>query len=397
MIRKQAGVVVAKAALKLVEKNYERSLEDLDGTTVSSTHAAHSLCYFPGTLPPRIAAFLVKALSREGERVLSAGCRGGTLVLESVLQKRELAAFDNNPLSVRIAKALLFQGNIADVVLRLQFMNLTRPVNLSSFNGYFDAFYHPSTYRELVNLRRELQSNRDSVSEFIEAVAMSLLHGHSSGFFSTYSLPHVGLLPQEQRDLNARRGESPEYRAIVPRILKKAAFLIQEPFSDSVGKVAARGEVFEARSTRLPLDSNSVDLAVFSPPLPMERHAAVSFWLKHWFCGISKEEAQRSADPAFSPDLWIDYMNEAFVELMRVVRPGRHLVFHVGHLRQFRRGFNIAEDVKRLIESCFARQWEVREELLVHSSGSFVKTPAEVSQDEERDVHMFLLLERKHG
>ena len=57
---------------------------------------------------------------------------------------------------------------------------------------------------------------------FIEMIALSRLHGHSSGFFSVYSFPQIAIPGVAQAKINRDRAQTPDYRPLKPRILRKA-------------------------------------------------------------------------------------------------------------------------------------------------------------------------------
>ena len=79
------------------------------------------------------------------------------------------------------------------------------------------------------------------------------------------------------------------------------------------------------------LPAASVDLVVTSPPFLDVVNYAGDNWLRCWFCGIDPASvgitiARKAAD-------WQDAMRDVFVELRRVLRPGRFVAFEVGEVR----------------------------------------------------------------
>ena len=79
-------------------------------------------------------------------------------------------------------------------------------------------FYHPDTEREIVALRQYLierkeDDNVDTIDHWIAMVATNRLTGHSSGFFSVYTLPPNQAVSQKSQErINRKRCQVPEYR-----------------------------------------------------------------------------------------------------------------------------------------------------------------------------------------
>ena len=77
----------------------------------------------------------------------------------------------------------------------------------------------------------------DNVDSWIRMVAINRLTGHSSGFFSVYSLPpNQAVSVKRQKKINQQRNQIPEYRAIKPRILKKSKSLLKDWYENDTGR-----------------------------------------------------------------------------------------------------------------------------------------------------------------
>ena len=105
---------------------------------------------------------------------------------------------------------------------------------LAFFTQFFDVledlqvFFHPETLREICALRgyfleREAQGRLDGVDEWLRMVAVNRLTGHSSGFFSVYTLPpNQATSVAGQRRINAKRAQVPEARDVRAILRKKS-------------------------------------------------------------------------------------------------------------------------------------------------------------------------------
>ena len=243
--------------LKLVESVpfYEREVS-LD--TGLESHSLHYASYYPEATNPEVAKFLIESYSSTGSVVLDPFCGSGTILLEAAMQGRIAFGTDINPLASFVASSKLAPADIAEVALWLQVLNLKRPVDLDEYNAYFRSFYDVNTYRELVNLKNYLSFKEDRISNFIKLLAVSLLHGNSASYFSVGTSVNTCLSPREQADYNAKKGQSPDYRSVVPRIMKRCAQVMLDGLPASLSK-SPRRKIVNGDSRNLDfVTSNSV-------------------------------------------------------------------------------------------------------------------------------------------
>jgi hypothetical protein len=205
-------------------------------------------------------------------------------------------------------------------------------------------FYHPKTRGELAALQRYLRrrsSSRqeDDVDRWIRMVATNRLSGHSSGFFSVYTLPpNQATSPANQRKINRRRRQSPEYRNVRELILKKSRALVrsltdQQHLNLSRASREARFMQTDARHTqRIP--DGSVQLTVTSPPFLDTVNYAQDNWLRCWFNDIDQHTITRRVTVLRSLEAWCSVMEEVFSELFRITRPNGVVAFEVGEIRK---------------------------------------------------------------
>jgi len=165
-------------------------------------------------------------------------------------------------------------------------------------------------------------------------VAVNRLTGHSSGFFSVYTLPpNQAVSVESQRRINKKRDQKPDYRDIKALILKKSKSLLKD--CDSVTRASLAGvgsELITASAAETPqIEGNSVQLVVTSPPFLDVVNYAKDNWLRCWFCGIDPDEVELTV--LRSLEAWEAEMSRVFVELHRVLAPGGHIAFEVGEVR----------------------------------------------------------------
>lgn len=331
-------------------------------------HSLHYAVSYPGSFKPELPNFCIKRYSRKGEIVLDPFSGRGTTALQANLLGRVAWASDLNPLAVRMTQAKCNPVGLDEIVLRLNLMNFYRPVSLDGYGENFQPFYHPDTYRELVNLRAIVRDNPDRVNQFIELLAISRLHGHSSSFFSTYSFPQVSVSPDSQRALNTKRHQEAEYRAIAPRIIKKAAHSLRDGFTSEFVAVSSANDfaVSDARNMTWAA-SNSVDLVVTAPPFLDAIDYRSDNWLEHWFSGINPDEIKHTLSACRDLAEWKIFIREALSEMLRVLKPRAYAVIAVGEVVTPAGAINLDElVVEAAFEATNAEKRFVVEEVLIN-------------------------------
>jgi hypothetical protein len=260
-------------------------------------------------------------------------------------------ANDANPLSERIARPKTEPPELAVLEERLKRIPLNAPSGLSDY-PQFEMFYHEHTYRELLALKLYLSENRDPTDRFIEMIALSRLHGHSSGFFSAYSFPQISVPRERQRRINAERGQTPDYRPVLPRILRKARSVLNGLTSDERAALsdAASGNRFVTHDARSidSLSSGSVDLVITSPPFLNKADYLQDNWLEFWFLDLDLEAIRPRIVQTPDLDAWRAFMGEVIVDLSRLLKPGGRAVIEVGEVEHKRQVVHLDEEIARL-------------------------------------------------
>ncbi len=160
-------------------------------------------------------------------------------------------------------------------------------------------------------------------------VAINRLTGHSPGFFSVYTLPpNQAVSVQAQKKINEKRKQTPPDRDLKKLILKKTASLLSD--GPMTPQPPALLMTHAAHSTP-EIPSGSVQLVVTSPPFLDIVQYAEDNWLRSWFAGINMADvtiAHHRTEMA-----WQNMIRDTLTELARIVRPGGHVAFEVGEVR----------------------------------------------------------------
>lgn len=306
-----------------VENNSVVNGGDLETT---SAHSLHQIAPLPFEIAPSVVAEAISSLSRAGDTVLDPFCSSGVVGLEAGLSERTYLLNDMDPVALTIALARLRPCDLTEVALWLQMSPLNAPASLDGFDSIFSAFYDPATFREISALRRQLLQKSDRLSCFLRGLALGLLHGRGAGGFSVYSPSERAIAPDQQFELNEKRNQLPDYRAVAPRLLRKSAMVLQEGVPSILFKPEHRSKITQADPRELShIRTGTVDLVLSNLPIPRHRTLGNGNWLKSWFLGV-KPNSTTSIDFT-NASSWSVKMNEVLVEAARVCRQGGRAAF----------------------------------------------------------------------
>jgi len=292
-------------------------------------HALHEVSY-RACFKPQLPQFFIERLTAPGDTVYDPFMGRGTTPLQAALMGRRAIGSDINPLSAVLVRPRTAPPTLEAIAQRLSIL---------PWDCGYDAdarllvFYHPDTLAEIVALRaylleRDAAGTLDAVDDWIRMVAIGRLTGHSSGFFSVYSMPpNQAVSLDAQRKINAARNQVPPRRSVPELILKKSRALMKDggpPRADCAFHTAPADSVSAIADA-------SVDLVVTSPPFLDVVQYAADNWLRCWFIGVDAAAVPIAMHRR--PEDWTAFIATVLAELARVVRPGGHVAFEVGEVR----------------------------------------------------------------
>lgn len=290
---------------------------------------------------PQLARFFIERFSREGDRVYDPFGGRGTTVIEAGLLGRKVAQNDCNPLSLILTKPRFFIPSAESVSDRL--LSVPRD-NGKAPHHDLSMFYHPDTEQEILALRaylskRMVQGDEDEIDAWIRMVATNRLTGHSSGFFSVYTLPPNQAVSREaQVKINAKRQQIPPYRDTHGIVVRKTRTLtrnIPEDGREKLRSAGSNGIFLSCDASGTPeIRDSSVQLTVTSPPFLNIVQYSKDNWLRCWFNEIDDIAVGKKITMTHSLDLWVKMMTGVFHELFRVTRPGGWVAFEVGEVKK---------------------------------------------------------------
>ena len=334
---------------KIEERKTKIDLKDIEGVQVkrylnefwtskqrqgNSIHeVSYRACY-----KPQLPNFFINQLTKKNDIVYDPFLGRGTTLIEAALNGRNVIGNDINPLSYILCEPRLNPPKLADIknfLTDFKFLyNQKSELDLS-------MFFHPKTLDEILSLKnyfieKEKKNTLTNVEKWIRMVLTNRLTGHSKGFLSVYTLPpNQAVTADRQRKINFKKNQKPEYRPVVERILKKSKSLLRDVCIDSKKKlknVNYRILNSDARNTKT-IKSNTVNLTITSPPFLDVIQYAQDNWLRCWVNGFDAKKIEKSITMSKTVEEWSEIMKEVLVELYRITKPGGHLVFEVGEVR----------------------------------------------------------------
>ena len=188
-------------------------------------HRLHEISYracFKAQLP----RFFIDRLTSPGDIVYDPFMGRGTTLLEAALLDRVPFGNDINPLSQALVEPRLSPPTLEQIKERLEI------IPWDSFTTYKHeellTFYHRKTLTQLEGLRNWLLQKQNSkdwdcIDAWIRMVAINRLTGHSTGFFSVYTLPpNQAVTVDRQKRINQKRNQEPDYRDVAQIIFRKS-------------------------------------------------------------------------------------------------------------------------------------------------------------------------------
>lgn len=313
-------------------------------------HSIHYAVSYRASFKPELPNFFIERHCSDREKDIVCDPFGGrgTTILEANILGYAGISNDVNPLSERIARPKTRPVTITDLKSVLNDINLDVEVDMSDYDRFI-PFYHPDTYRELVALKQYLRENRSDVDCFIEMIALSRLHGHSTGFFSVYSFPQISIPSSAQARINVERDQKPDYRPIKPRIARKAKRVLTDFTDDELAglhEVSSKNQ-FTCEDTRemKSIKDESVALIVTSPPFLNKADYITDNWLEFWFLDINEKPLRDSIVQTDDLKVWRNFIAGSLVEMHRILRPGGVAVIEVGDVTYKGQTVNLDEVV----------------------------------------------------
>ncbi|MDF3820224.1 DNA methyltransferase [Leptospira sp. 96542] len=311
-------------------------------------HPIHHTVSYRASFKPELPSFFINEFLKKKNRVVYDPFGGrGTTAIQANIEGHIAVHNDIHPLSIFLASARQYVPRLEDLEKKLNSLDLEKWNDEDEFDSKLLPFFHPKTLNEIKNLRRYIQIDDSVEMKFLGLIALSRLHGHSTGFFSVYTFPQVSIPPEAQAKNNLKRNVVPDYRPIKPRILQKMKRDLAKPIPPFYHEFS-KNNIYSLNSANsVPIESESVDLIVTSPPFLDKVDYEGDNWLRHWFLGIEKNPSRKLSIFRNIND-WNEFIKSTLFESSRVLKKGAHMVMEVGEVKKGNTILNLDEDVVRM-------------------------------------------------
>jgi hypothetical protein len=297
-------------------------------------HSLHEVSY-RACFKPQLPRFFVERLTKPGDVVYDPFMGRGTTLVEAALMGRVPWGCDINPLSPILIRPRLNPPLLEEMRERVQALPLN--LEVETWDELL-VFYHPEVLHAVSSLRHYFhEPERDLLDGWLRMVTTNRLTGHSPGFLSVYSLPpNQAVSIKSQIRINEKRNQTPPLRDVRAILQKKGKQLLGDVTKEhraTLASVFPASRLVTGSCDHTPeLPDNSISLAVTSPPFLNEVQYDLDNWLRCWFNHIdSKNVALWQIRKA---EQWQEKMTGVFRELRRILKPGGHVAFEVGEVRQ---------------------------------------------------------------
>ncbi len=247
--------------------------KDLGFHDAPVSNGRHNFHSFPAKFPPQLSRFFIENLSVPGELVLDPMSGSGTTVVEAASAGRVGLGFDIDPLALLITKVKLTPLDTASVerqvnkVAQEAELSLMHPSRLEKeVNGRFDEktkqfidyWFSEQTQIELMSLLIQIEKVKDpDIKDFLKLTFSAIIVTKSGGVSLAWDLGHT-------RPHRLNQGKPKKYKPAIPEFEKRATKNLMGLTSN--GEMVERSRVRFGNAENLPLQDESIDLIVTSPP-----------------------------------------------------------------------------------------------------------------------------------
>jgi len=300
------------------------------GSFNSRESTLQQLSPYVGKMKSGMAKVLVSLYSNLGDTVLDPFSGSGVVPLEAALAGRRAWANDLSPYAYVLTRGKLeAPGSERVAIQRAQQLidaveRVASSVDLAPVPEWVREFYHPDTLREVLMAVRILRQQEDY---FLTACLMGILHHVRPGFLS-YPASH--LVPYLRKN-KYPPDEFPEmyaYRDLRSRLLAKVKRAYRH-HRLPVHWERRQYQVWQVNSMNLPIEDETVDAVISSPPYFGALDYARDNRLRLWFLGCKDWKELDTALTA-NRKVYLPQMQVCLQEIYRVLKSESYCVLVLG-------------------------------------------------------------------
>ena len=299
-------------------------------------HRFHSICPYFAMFPETFVEKHLAATPYDGV-VFDPFCGRGTTVFQSLLQGRDAAGSDLNPVAACISGAKCDPPELSEATARLAelrqgFRDPGESTLPKEFGPFFELCFHRDTLGQILYLRSTLDWRRRRDDRFIATLCLGALHGESHrspNCFSNRMPRTISTKPNYSVQWWRRYGYAPPARdafEILDRMLEYRFRSRPPAKAGAILQMDARlaGGAFPALS-------GCVTDVITSPPYLDTTNYREDQWLRSWFLGHEPlVPHDRGDDRHYSKALYWEFLRASWQGLSTLLAERARFVIRVG-------------------------------------------------------------------
>jgi len=294
----------------------------------------HRMSAYVGKINPAMAHWIIKSSSNVGDVVLDPFCGVGTIPLEADLLGRIGIGIDLNPYAFTICRAKFDRSPMEEHLSWLDSIVIdTSKIDLHDIPKSVIKYYHPETLKEIIFIKDLLVKEK---KYFLLGCLLGIIHGHRPGHLSAITSLVIPYKPRTK----------PEYKEVIPRLKQKVRRMYKSGFP-----LETNSKAYYADARNIPLEDDSIDLVISSPPYFNTLDYVGDNWLRLEFLGFDeKQRGYLKHKLIQNKTNYLDEMRKVGIELRRVIKDKGYCIFILGDLHNGKNVVNTSQEVKKVYE-----------------------------------------------
>ena len=306
-------------------------------------HRFHSICPYFAMFPEAFVEKHLAASPHDGV-VFDPFCGRGTTVFQSLLQGRDAAGSDLNPVAACISGAKCDPPERSDAEARLtelrqNFDDIGGTDVSEDFRPFFKLCFHKNTLGQILYLRSEFDWRSRKDDRFLAALCLGALHGESHrspNCFSNRMPRTISTKPSYSIRWWQQHGYSPPSRDVFEILERMIEYRFRSRPPIKTGTILQMDARLAARG--FPALSGCVTDVITSPPYLDTTNYREDQWLRSWFLGEELTVPHdRGDDRHYSKELYWKFLCASWQGLCSLLAEQARLVVRVGG-RHFHKG-----------------------------------------------------------
>jgi SAM-dependent methyltransferase len=304
------------------------------GSFNSKESTLHQLSPYVGKLKSGMVNVLIELYSEPGDTILDPFSGSGVVPFQAVLTQRRALANDLSPYAYVLTRGKLEAPESEAEALNkaaalVEAVEKQAPsVDVTDVPDWIQEFFHPKTLNEVLVAFQILREQEDY---FLTSCLLGILHHVRPGFLS-YPASHLVPYLRKAKYPPEEFPEMYQYRNLRSRLIAKVRRAYRRDMLPINWK-DRKYQVWQVNSMDLPIQSETVDAIISSPPYFGALDYARDNRLRLWFLGF---EDWRELDRHLTANskVYIPQMSVCLQEMARVLKPDGHCILVLGDVEK---------------------------------------------------------------